>query len=83
MKVKPAAWKTGALWKASNKRGDLEAVIVGPSKAGEKIVRMKYVTGYGAARPGHEVEGSYSHRHMLKYFKPADESLIVQEAPRE
>lgn len=79
MKVNRNAWKPGALWTAETFHGYLEAIIVGPSRNGHKIIQMSYTTGRYKNRP---VRQEYSHRHMTKYFKLTKEVRPIPEEPK-
>jgi hypothetical protein len=80
VKVDRKAWVPGAVWETKTKNGHLEAIIVGPSRSGHKIVHMNYLTGRWKDRP---VQQEYSHRHMLKYFKFAEYYKEIPEKPNE
>ena len=75
MKVPRSAWKPGAFWTTTTDRGTLEAIIVGPSRPGNKIVHMIYTSGYGAKWGA--VQQEYSHAHMLKYFSFTGENKPI------
>jgi hypothetical protein len=65
------AWKPGALWENKDQsKGKLIAVILAPDRPSNKKVHMEYVNGMHTPwhRLGHVVRGTYSHRHMQKYF---------------
>lgn len=69
-----SSWQVGRVWKAETERGILEAVILAKVDS-EKLVRMNYLTGPRKDRP---IISTYSHRHLLKYFKPTEEIRNVE-----
>jgi len=74
MKVPRKAWQTGAVWRTTNERGTLEAIIMGPSERGKsnyKYVHMVYLNGYASDKP---VQQDYSHSHMLRHFEYTGET---------